>query len=478
MSTFRDGYTQMLRRKINDWGLDRIYEIEDNIRDLERNEPAIIGYLKDIRFSMPLGMAIRRYLCEKFGNRLDGSGYVFSLSSSKRIEVTDYMREGYDIQDDDIKEYIDVIQYINETYNGKGGSADCPDLTKAEIRRLLRVKTSCIRSKMFLLSFALNMNSDEMHKFLTDVLAEQTYNYRQPEEIIAYFCQSHGEVNSYSDYKRILAEYEKLSGSIQPDVCPRDNYTAFAAMTVKTQINTENELLEFLVANRANFAGYSQTAYSEFMRLYTEALSETKIQTFSNDEYIFSSTVETAQLRAEQEARINRAIELQQATNTEQLAKKMLECIPRHSYERVRNGKTITTNDFIPIYNGESGQQSRRIQTTTLPKEITVNLLMKDRLDDLIKQIKPVERKDLVFLKFYVFSQELQNRGGRYTIEDYTVFCDECNDMLLRCGMSKLYPANRFENLIMLSLLASNPFEMFENIIEYSFINEAALELG
>ena len=150
----------------------------------------------------------------------------------------------------------------------------------------------------------------------------------------------------------------------------------------------------------------------------------------------------------------------------------MLKCIPRYTSERIKDGKKIVTNDFIPIHNGESGQQSKKVQTTSLPKEITMNLLMKDRLDDLIRQIKPVERKDLVFLKFYVFSLDLQNNGGTYTIEDYEVFCDECNDMLLRCGMSKLYPANRFENLIMLSLLASNPFEMFENIIEYSFMNE------
>ena len=105
-----------------------------------------------------------------------------------------------------------------------------------------------------------------------------------------------------------------------------------------------------------------------------------------------------------------------------------------------------------------------------------MNLLMKDRLDDLIRQLKPVERKDLVFLRFYVFSLDLQENGGEYSFSDYEIFMEECNDMLLRCGMSRLYPANRFENLIMLSLLAAYPFEMFENIIEYSFMNEPGQE--
>lgn len=474
MGIFDDEYTQILRGKINDWGLDKIYEIEDDIEALERNEAEIIDYLKDVRCSMPLGLALRRYLCCRFAeaNPTEDDGFIFTLSDGTTLAVSSYKNENYDIQNDDIKEYTEIFLDINRRYNTEPDGRVLPDISRAEARRLLRVTTSCQRIKMFLLSFALHMTSEDTNKFLTDVLAEQTYNYRQPDEIIAYYCQSHNEVNSYSHYQRLLRQYEDMLQTSSVESAEKENYTFFASNAVRTQINTEEELMEFLLANRANFAGYSRTAYSEFMQLFSRALSETKIQTFSNEEYLFSGSATTPEQRAEREERINRAIGLQQATNTEQLAREMLRCIPRYTSERIKDGKKIVTNDFIPICNGESGQQSKKVQTTSLPKEITMNLLMKDRLDDLIKQIKPVERKDLVFLKFYVFSLDLQNNGGDYTIEDYEIFCDECNDMLLRCGMSRLYPANRFENLIMLSLLASNPFEMFENIIEYSFMNE------
>lgn len=110
-----------------------------------------------------------------------------------------------------------------------------------------------------------------------------------------------------------------------------------------------------------------------------------------------------------------------------------------------------------------------------LPKEITMNFPMRDRLDNLLSKKKAVERKDLVFMKFYIFSKYLEDKG-EYTASDYNTFRYECNDMLVRCGFSRLYPANRFENLVMLSLLASNPFEMFETIIEYSFLNEPDYE--
>ena len=80
-----------------------------------------------------------------------------------------------------------------------------------------------------------------------------------------------------------------------------------------------------------------------------------------------------------------------------------------------------------------------------------------------------------MFLKFYTFSLDLIEKGN-YLERDHIDFIDECNDMLLRCGMSRLYLANRFENLVLLSLLSSNPFEMFENIMEYSIINEPEFE--
>lgn len=471
MSTFNDGYTKMLQAKMNDWGLDKIYEIEDNLRSMEENEREIINYLKDLCCSMPLGLALRRYLCGKFSEKYDEQKkeHIFTLSDGTKRKVGDYRREDYDIETEDLQAYIDIFMDLKEQWS--------PELefTKAEAKRMLRMTTSCTRSKMFALSFALHMNEKEMHKFLTDVLAEQTYNYRQAEEIIAYFCHSHDGVNTYADYCRIKEKYEELVETADIPNTSKENYTKFAKEIITKQMHTEEILLQFLVVNTANFRGYSKTAYNEFMQLYAKALKKTKIQALSNDSYTAYDRAETKEELKERVEKINRAIGFREVTNTEQLARQMLRCIPRATTRRVKDGKDIVSADFIPIYNGEKGQKSKKVQTTTLPKEITMNLLMKDRLDDLIREIKKVERKDLVFLKFYLFSLELDEKGS-YVSGDCEIFMEECNDMLLRCGMSRLYPANRFENLILLSLFAENPFEMFELIIENSFINEPSYE--
>lgn len=462
MGTFNDGYTQMLQEKMEDWGLDKIYEMEDNLQNLEKNEQEIIAYLQDICCSMPLGLALRRYLCGKFGEN-----FIFELSDGTRRAVGNYKREGYDIVTEDVEAYVDVFLDLNNRW--------CPEemFSKAEARRLLRMTGSCTRAKVFELSFALHMNAEDVHKLLTDVIAEQTYNYRNPDEIIAYFCHAHDEVNTFADYCRIKAAYEQLLESTELPAERKENYTRYAKVIITEQIHTEEQLLEFLAANAANFKGYSETAYSEFMRLFERAMKNTKIQNLSNEEYLSYDRAETKEALKKRVERINRSVEYQDVTNTEQLARAMLSCIPRATTVRVQNGKEIVSSDFIPIYNGERGQKSKKVQTTTLPKEITRNLLMKDRLDDLIRKIKPVERKDLVFLKFYLFSLELEDKDT-YLAEDCQIFMEECNSMLVRCGMSRLYPANRFENLVLLSLFAEQPFAMFEIIIDNSFVNEPA----
>lgn len=472
--TFNDGFTDRLISKMSDFE-EMIYDIEDGISSLSENEEAIIEYLKDIRCSMPMGLALRRYLCSKFsdGYTEDADNVVFTLDDGRKITVRNYTSDDYDILEDDVKEYTDICVYLNEKYNANTGGVVL-DITKAEFRRLIRSTTVCLRSKMFLLSFALHMNAEEVTKFLTDVLAEQSYNYRDPDEIIAYFCHTHEEVNSYPEFLRIKEEYAKRASVPNPDNVERENYTWYAKIVMTVQVSDEQDLYRFLLSNSANFNGYSKTAYSEFMMLYNAALEKTEIQTLSNDEYLTYSEATTAEQLKEREDRINKAIGMQKVTNTEQLARRMLQCIPRATTEKIKSdGKKVVTNDFIPIYNGEGGQKSKKVQTTTLPKEITMNLLMKDRLDDLIRQLKPVDRKDLVFLKFYLLSLDLQKKDD-YSALDYRVFMDECNEMLVRCGMSKLYPANRFENLILISLVSSNPFEMFEDIIEASFFNEPA----
>lgn len=441
-------HTIKMLEKMQNWGLEQIEQIDDDIEKLEENGKAIVEYLNDLHFSSPLGTALRVHIADKYSTFFDekSGAYTFVLKNGEQVKTKDYNSDDYDFTKDDLAQYTDIIISIIETYNADCAEKIMKKLTRQEIRRLLKA-TTCQRSKMFLLGFALHMNEMEMHKFLTDILAEQTYNYRNPHEIIALFCQSHEEHNTYSEYLRMVNEYDSLEEVSSKE---KDDYTLFAKSAMQTDINTEEELMAFLAENKANFKGYSFTAYNEFKKLYDEAMSKSTY--------------------------ITRRYETKKVENNEQLAKEILTFIPRATFEKEQDDKKIVTNDFIPVSRGDEGSKSPKIKTTDLPKEITKNLLISDRLDDLLKKKKAVERKDLVFMKFYVFSLYLREKE-EYLISDYFIFVDECNDLLIRCGMSRLYAGNRFENLIMLSLAASRPYDMFGDIIESTFFNEPSIDI-
>jgi hypothetical protein len=461
-----DGFTKWAEENLNVFS-ERIYDIDDGLYTIENSEGDIIEYLKGIRCSMSLGMALRRYFCTKFGKKTE-NGYIFVLHDGRKINVGKYLRDNYDIENDDIKEYTELFCEIHQEYNPE---VAVPGLTKAEARRLLRLNSSCQRKKMFEISFALHVNPDEMNKFLTDVLAEQTYNYRDPYEIIAYFCHSHEDRNSYKGYLALSGEYidELLPNGNEQR---KNNYTSFATQEVQNNINSEEELFAYLRKNQADFSGCSQTAYKEFRMMYDKACEESRYQRYSNDDYLHNVVFNSEKERIEYQDRVNYSVGFNRIENSpvlakqlgvdfignpEQLAHTMLEfVIPRASFEKTQKGQRVVSSDFISISNGEQGQKAKKKRTTKMPKDITMNLLMRDRLDDLLLQKKSIERKDLVFLKFYLFSLHIFNKG-LYTGIDYVNFRDECDDMLLRCGMSRLYFANRFENLILLSLLSEDP---------------------
>ncbi len=477
-NTFNDDYTSHIRMKMEDFE-QVIYDIEDKLFTLGDKESEIIAYLNDKKCSISLGLMLRRYLCGKFADNYteEAEGITFTLDGGKVITVTNYRQEDYDISTGNVSEFADICVYLNEKYNKGSDGRLLLDIKRSEFVRLLKLTTECTRAKLFELSFALHMDSEELSKFLTDALAEQTYNFRKPEEIVAFYCHTHEEVNNYADYLRIMTAWQERLKGLSPSSV-RENYTWYARLTMEVSINTEDELMAFMTENAANFNGYSETAYREFMQLYSEALERSSIQqlSVSGEEYLHYESRGEGHI-GEMAEQVNKAISINKVSNTEQLAKVLLEFIPRVSTKKVtKSGKTIVENDFTTIYNGEGGSGKKKI-TTSLPKSITVNLPMKDRLDDLITRKKPVDRKDLVFFKFYVFSRDLEDKG-EYSAADYRVFMDECNDLLVRCGMSRLYPANRFENLILLSLVSQNPFETFGDIIEASFVEKGFDEDG
>lgn len=439
MDKFKTGLTKKSVAKLNEYK-SRIRVLamcegnyETSIKDFEKSRKEIVDFLNSYECGLGLGIEIRSFICKKYGepilNRPDGMsdndfevkleaepekyilGYSFTLLDGKNVKVGYFGRKGYDINKDDTAAYADVFLDILARYN-PGISVISKDNDRQEFLRLLKIPEGVRRSKLFQLFFALHMNNEEAYTFLTKYSGQQRYNYRSPEEAVALFCFSNEEYNSYSEYLRIMEEFIRRDSETKISAEADNDYTLFAEQAFGEGIRTEEELYKFLLDNRANFGEFSKTAHAEYMKLYNKAL-----------EYTFTE-------------------------NAEQLAEVMVQMPAKH-------------------------------EKSDLPASITSKPMISDRINQLKNKKAAVERKDLLFMKFFVFYQKDEYDFEEYmkngTTSSFETFEAECNLMLKRCGFSELSPLNKFENLLLMSFFADRPYEIFEQIVEFSYDDDGIL---
>lgn len=456
----KDGYTLKIAKKTEEWLL-KVKQFETDGQALVDNIPAFTEYLSNYRFFTPIGLAIRRFLCEMYGKpcRDKNKGYVYVLMDGKEVFTGDHASETYDITKDDVNEYVDI--FFDAAYRNNPDMLDYykSQPVRQEVRRLIKSNTDCNRKKIFFIALSIHLDEDQVTKLLNETLSEATYNFRDAEEIIALFCNSHDEFNSYGKYIELCKKYEKIKENTTDIKSPtKVNYTLSAKKIFEEDIHTEEELLSFLETNIANFTGRSETTLKEWFQLY-QAISERIIgKKFSGFNYEEES--DTWSQKAET------GIKKEVLANPEFFARNMLEyVIPRENYETTRKGQSVIASDFVSVSTGSGTKE----KTTLMPKQVIENMPFSDRLWDIIRQKKTVERKDIIFLKFFLLACTVEDDGYEPTTDSID-FIKECNSILANCGMAGLYPGNRFENIVLLSLMTEDPYIRFSDLIYESFI--------
>ena len=396
----------------------------NNIDELYSTENAI-EYLNDKRNTMNFSFELRRFICKKFGEKTKDNKYICILKNEK--EEKKIILDSFDLDNFSLNEYEDLILFYGKKNN--------VHISRADGRRWVKDEVSCKRHKLFQISFALEMTIEETNMFLTKILCEQGYNFRNEEEIIYYFCRknniSYDRANELIEIASNIEDNKKLEN--------KDIYTKHFKKEVEA-INREEELLDYIKKNKHNFKGFSKTAKDKFIEALNTALELAKLK--ENDEKM----------------------------NKDRLEKVMLDGFPR--------GDKKYGNEF------ESIKKSKI-------KDILDNITKRDKMDAIIKDKRAVTRKDLIFLNFFnraVLSngEERVVHDGKYgeeskyyfdlaqnnPIENMKSFREEMDDILMEVSMGKLYIPNRFDNFILLSLCYDKPLEYFADLIEESFENK------
>lgn len=377
----------------------KFYDVVD-IPDFKENDSeTIFKYLSDSIRLVSFGDYLKRYIFKK----------AAMCGEYDKIDLVVYQN------------YITVSFNENETPKS---FTDTTTKLSALAKNWL-TQSSVNRSVVFLLGFGLRMSQLEVSAFLTKALCERDFNFKDPIEVIYWYCFK----NNYK-YSQMLKIQEKYLN--MPSKKPNDYSYMDATVEIKDSLinlNEEELLLESLVNLKDSIhkSLFSSTSEKWFLALYNEC------------KRIIASFY-TADELEEGNTKVWNIDEISEGD-----VEKVLCCgIP---INLTGNLQKISSSKFASYFS------SKR--------------LSRQHLYELLNHLTPIDRFDLITLNFFIYANKdeyLDDNKNRYI-----AFVDSTNAILEECSMGELYFVNPYESFLLMCILADAPFSTFADVWEMSF---------
>ncbi|MCL2828258.1 MAG: hypothetical protein FWD99_05905 [Oscillospiraceae bacterium] len=323
----------------------------------------------------------------------------------------------------DVREYQHIIvDSFAENNTPKSFSETTAKMSALSKNWLTQVTVN--RSVIFLLGFGLNMSAEDVSRFLTKALCERDFNFKDPVEIIYWYCFKNGY--KFSKMLALRRQYEALA--------PTFGYAVYGDRTVGVRdtikgVKDDEALLRYLAGfKQGNLTGSAgMTAGQWFSDLYLKCKG--LIADFYNAD--------------ELERRANKT--WSPADITEGDVEKVLCC-----------GTPVNHSGNL-----------ERLSASKLSKYFSGKRFSRQHIAALLSKSVAVDRFDLMTLNFFLFSQNeayAHDRKNRYI-----AFVDSTNEMLEACMMGELYIANPFECFLLMCILSDCPLATYADVWEMSF---------
>ena len=287
---------------------------------------------------------------------------------------------------------------------------------------------SVSRETVFLLGFGLRMTPGDVSVFLTKALREQDFNFKDPFEMICWYCLK----NQYRAAAaiRFREEYEALP-PVNQDVIHPDAGTVFMK-DVAMSMNTDQDLRRSLQILKGQHRRYifSTTAFREFQYLYSKARER---------------------LYAEMKERPDCRTACPEDITPADLESSLYSGIPR----------TKTGN-------------LKKASASSLARNFSEKRLNRQRIGSLLAGKTSVCRYDLITLSFYNLTFSDQGSEEEDPVDRCRHFIAEMNQRLSNCFMGDLNISNPYESFLLMCLLTDYPFDSFEEVWEYAYVGETS----
>ena len=317
----------------------------------------------------------------------------------------------------------EYLRIISQSFSDNSAPYSLKPTTtkKTAMIRLWLTQPGASRSTVFALGFGLKMAVEEVSEFLTKVLKEADFDFRDPEETVYWYCFK--KRLPYAAALRLLSQSRRLP----PDALTRKKWEAFAAAPSLYLLSEENLLLYLSFLYAGNEAGKRQSAaLAEFSALY-ERCREVVAQMFNEEALI---------------------VEQKKVWKPEDIRPADLE-------------KVLCSG--IPI----NGKNNLTAMSASLFGSLFRNRRMsRQRIGGILSGAHPVERFDLITLLFFIYARTVE---PDWPAERYLQYIDAINEILGRCQMLDIYPANPYEAFVLMCIVTDDPLDVYAQVWEMSF---------
>ena len=398
--------TRLSMKQLENRWSDRLREEYQGLEDAQD----IIGFLENPEYTATFRYALCRFLRRQYGERNPDGTWRLTFGDFDAL-----VSGGADApKKEDVESYVSLMLLLAQERGMKGM------LQGKHLRLYLLGKQEHVsRETLFKMAFAFDMDCEAVCELLESI-DEVPYNFRRAEECICYFCQYSGEFNTWEDYQQMLSAYEnaQVDAAFAAPTAGQSRLMQDGIENILMQDMSAQQLrdffLKYLLENKGILTGFSLSAYEELNTLLEDLTRLTG------------------------------------ARDDTELTIKLWEPIWIQFYTKKGDATGINRSDFVP-WKG----------LLDLPKTIYEKPLWRARLQKLRAHKVPVEKRDILFLNCMRWAYDMDSEGGKEAMQE---FLQETNDILLRIGLSAIYPPNPYDRMILLAVCSSSPYEVLSDI--------------
>ncbi len=403
------------------------YDIVDMSEFVDEDAELIYKHLHNKMKIIPFGNYLKRYIFKKA--EFDGR-----------------------IEDVDIREYQEII-ISSFSENNTPKSFEPTSSKLSALSKNWLTQTAVKRQTVFLLGFGLNMSVSDVSKFLTHAQGERDFNFKNPFEVICWYCYKNGY--KFPKFIQLMEMYEELPYGKNAIVSDATIGIRDLFYNISTEYGLMKTLAELKYENQGKL--FSISAKKSFDELYGKARAIIA-QEYTREAYDKAKAVAGEYLEKQGES---------MAFSYDS---------KREKYNRILSEAKVYTADDITEADVEKylccgipfdGKGNLlKFSKSTLCGHLSNKRMSRQHIHEILAEKTEADRFDLITLSFFIHAMDetVENSKTRYIN-----FIDDINGILENCCMGELYVANPYECFLLMCILSEWPMGAYSDVFEKSY---------